>query len=429
MLTREENELLIRTGPGTPMGGLVRRYWIPVLPASELAEPDGPPVRVKLLGERLVAFRDTNGRIGLLGEFCPHRTASLFFGRNEECGLRCVYHGWKFDIEGTCVDQPSEPEGSNFRSKIRQAAYPCVERGGVVLAYMGPATHKPPLPELEWLNLPDDHVYVSKRYQDCHWLQGLEGDVDLSHLGFLHGIEAMSRGSEHDFSGSQGFIAQGTHPRLEVVHTECGLLQGARRDADAEHHYWRIGAWFLPCYSMLPSFAGDAPLGGHAWVPVDDTKVWAFGVSWHPRRPLSAQELAWFREGTPTGIHSTMIPGTATAKRNKGNGYADPDAPGTQPWQRITHFQDQDTAITESIGSAFDRTQERLGSTDIVIANLRRRLAEAARALSAGTEPQTNAKGYRYRGISCLLPRATPSWSDAVAEWMETRPETFRPGI
>ncbi len=152
---------------------------------------------------------------------------------------------------------------------------------------------------------------------------------------------------------------------------------------------------------MLPSFAGDAPLGGHAWVPVDDTKVWAFGVSWHPRRPLSAQELAWFREGTPTGIHSTMIPGTATAKRNKGNRYADPDAPGTQPWLRITHFQDQDTAITESIGSAFDRTQERLGSTDIVIANLRRRLAEAARALSAGTEPQkTNAKGYRYRGIS-----------------------------
>ncbi|HXQ53681.1 MAG TPA: Rieske 2Fe-2S domain-containing protein [Stellaceae bacterium] len=427
-MTPEENTLLSHSGAGTAMGDLLRRYWIPALLSREV-EADGAPVRVRILGEDLIAFRDTQGRVGLLREHCSHRGASLYFGRNGECGLRCWYHGWKYDVDGNCLDMPNEPPQGQFKDKVKHPAFPCIERNGVVMAYLGPPDKKPALPELEWLNVPADHVYVSKRLQDCHWLQGLEGDIDSSHLAFLHGIEAMKKGTEHDMSGSADIVARGTHPRLEVAHTACGLIQGARREADAAHDYWRIGAWLLPCYTMLPSFPADAALGGHAWVPVDDTKVWAFGVSWHPRRPLSAQELAWFRDGTPTGIHSTMIPGTFIAKRNKGNGYADPGAAGTQPWQRITVFQDQDTAITESIGAAFDRTQEFLGSTDIVIANMRRRIIEAARALRAGTEPPTDPKGYRYRGLTCLLPRGLEAWADAVAEWMDTRPETFRPGL
>ncbi len=427
-MTPEDNELLSRTGAGTPMGGLLRRYWLPALLSREI-ERDGAPVRVRLLGEDLIAFRDSAGRAGLLDEHCAHRGASLYFGRNEGCGLRCWYHGWKYDVDGNCLDMPNEPPHNQHKEKVRQRAYPCVERNGVVMAYLGPPDKKPPLPDLEWLNVPESHVYVSKRYQDCHWLQGLEGDIDSSHLGFLHGIAAMKQATEHDMSGSQDFVAQGTHPKLEIAHKPSGILQGARRDADAQHHYWRIGAWLMPCFTVLPSFPADAALGGHAWVPVDDTKVWAFGVSWHPKRPLTEQERNWFRDGTPTGIHSTMIPGTFTAKRNRSNGYADPGAAGTQPWQRITVFQDQDTAITESIGAAFDRTREFLGSTDIVIANTRRRLIETAQHLQAGKDPPTDPKGYRYRGITCLLPRDTPSWSDAVAERMDTRPETFRPGI
>jgi len=168
MLTREENELLTRTGPGTPMGSLMRRYWVPALFSRELPEPDCPPVQAKLMGERLVAFRDTDGRLGLLGELCPHRTASLFYGRNEECGLRCVYPGWKFDVDGNCVDMPSEPPGRGFQHKIKTTAYPCIERGGVVWTYMGPAELKPEFPSLEWAELPEQHRFVSRHIQECN---------------------------------------------------------------------------------------------------------------------------------------------------------------------------------------------------------------------------------------------------------------------
>src|SRR5579884_8904 len=150
MLKREENELITRVGPGTPMGATMRRYWMPALLSSELPEPDCPPIRVRLLGENLVAFRDSNGAVGLLQENCPHRGASLFFGRNEECGLRCVYHGWKFDTEGNCIDMPNEPAESDFRTKVKAVAYPCVEKAGLVWTYLGPSEKQPPVPNLEW---------------------------------------------------------------------------------------------------------------------------------------------------------------------------------------------------------------------------------------------------------------------------------------
>src|SRR4051794_33699126 len=182
MLSKEDNELLTRVGPGTPTGELLRRYWQPALLAAELPEPDGAPLRVRLLGEDLVAFRDTSGQVGLLGAHCPHRGASLFFGRNEECGLRCVYHGWKFDVTGQCVDMPSEPPESNFKDKIHHIAYPCAERGGVIWAYLGPSSPVPPLPALEWINLPPEQRFQAKRMQYCNWVQALEGDIDQSHV-------------------------------------------------------------------------------------------------------------------------------------------------------------------------------------------------------------------------------------------------------
>lgn len=186
MLTREQNERLVRTDRGTEMGTLLRRYWIPALLAEELPEPDCPPVRVKLLGEKLIAFRDTEGRIGLLDEMCSHRTASLFFGRNEESGLRCAYHGWKYDVDGNCVDMPSEPPESRMCQKIKQTAYPCVERGGVIWTYMGPAELKPELPELEWAGLAEGQVVVTKRRQMTNFMQAMEGGIDSSHVSFAH---------------------------------------------------------------------------------------------------------------------------------------------------------------------------------------------------------------------------------------------------
>ena len=168
MLSREENELITRVAPGTPMGNAMRRYWIPALLAREIAEPDGPPVRVRLLGEDLVAFRDTEGRIGLLDEYCPHRRASLFFGRNEECGLRCVYHGWKFDVAGTCVDQLNEPAENRFQHKVHIAAYPTVELGGIVWAYLGPPERMPAAPKFAWTQVPQTHRHVTKVIQECN---------------------------------------------------------------------------------------------------------------------------------------------------------------------------------------------------------------------------------------------------------------------
>ena len=187
MLNPRENELITRVGPGTPMGDLYRRFWLPVLVADELPEPDCVPVRLTVLGEKLVAFKDSNGRIGILDERCPHRLATLFWGRNEEAGLRCVYHGWKFDVEGQCVDIPNAPEGESFKEKVQAfAAYPAVERGGLVWCYMGPRDVMPETPDFELNDVPATHRYISKMFIGGNWMQGMEGDIDSSHVSFLH---------------------------------------------------------------------------------------------------------------------------------------------------------------------------------------------------------------------------------------------------
>src|SRR5215468_6367788 len=186
MLSKEDNDLLTRTGPGTLMGNAMRRYWLPACLASEIAEPDGAPVRVKLLGEELVAFRDSEGRIGLVEEFCPHRRVSLYFGRNEECGLRCIYHGWKFDVSGACVDQLNEPEELQFKHKVKLTAYPTCELGGIVWAYLGPADKMPPPPKFAWTQVAEERRHVTKVVEECNWLQALEGGIDTSHAPILH---------------------------------------------------------------------------------------------------------------------------------------------------------------------------------------------------------------------------------------------------
>src|SRR5579884_1719760 len=218
MLTKEENEYITRTGPGTPMGALFRRYWMPALLSEELPEPDGAPVQVRLLGEDLVAYRDSAGQVGLLGEFCPHRKASLFLGRNEERGLRCVYHGWKFDVTGACVDMPNEPAESNFKDKIRHTAYPCREAGGVVWAYMGPRERMPELPQFEWTLVPDSQRVVSKLHQANNWLQGLEGGIDSSHVSFLHSSrQSGPAGPTRTFGVGGIFSSTDTAPKFSLL--------------------------------------------------------------------------------------------------------------------------------------------------------------------------------------------------------------------
>jgi phenylpropionate dioxygenase-like ring-hydroxylating dioxygenase large terminal subunit len=239
MLSHEENMLLTRIGPGTEMGDLLRQYWIPALIATELPQADGPQLRVRLLGEDLLAFRTTAGRVGLVAQGCPHRGASLFFGRNEDNGLRCAYHGWKFDVQGRCVDMPSEPPDCDFKEKIRLRAYPCQERNGVIWAYMGPRREPPPLPDFEWNLTPDNVPFMWRNYRACNWVQALEGDIDSAHINFLHHSENPDDPSTVPGCPLPGYAREQIRlvrktgaPRLAMVETEVGVMYGAKRSLD-----------------------------------------------------------------------------------------------------------------------------------------------------------------------------------------------------
>jgi phthalate 4,5-dioxygenase oxygenase subunit len=428
MLSREDNELLCKVGPGTPTGALLRQYWIPALMSSELPERDGAPVRVRLLGENLIAFRVTSGKIGLIQNHCPHRGASLFFGRNEEEGLRCVYHGWKYSCEGHCVDMPNEPEESNFKSKIHATAYPCVERNDIIWTYMGPRQTPPPLPDIEPNMLPQGEYQVQKVLRECNWFQGLEGDIDTSHLGFLH-LGAVK--PEQTKPGTFDYYnVTDRAPKYEVVDTEFGTSYGAYRPAEADTYYWRIAHFLFPFFTMIPTGILGMQVLVRAWVPVDDDHImfWsiaaprsragngaaggAAGLSAGGRPVASAGSRAGGFEFLPDSPDWT---GKFRLAQNKDNDYLiDRDAQRTTSYTGIAGIHQQDQAVTESMGPIYDRTQEHLGSSDAMVIRTRRRVINAARALrdNATTPPGVDDPAvYRYRSGGVILPRD--------AEWLE----------
>jgi phthalate 4,5-dioxygenase oxygenase subunit len=406
MLRTEQNEFVTRTGPGTPTGALLRRYWIPFLLSDELPAPDCPPVRVKLLSERLLAFRDSDGKLGLIDEFCAHRGVSLWFGRNEEGGLRCPYHGWKYDVSGQCVDVPSEPEESGYCRKVKLKSYPCVERGGVVWTYMGPAEEQPPVPDFEWMNLPASHRYLSKRWQECNYLQAMEGGIDSSHVSFLHSGDLHTDPLHKGTKGAQ--YQQDRRPKFEVVESSGGLYIGARRNAEEGHYYWRITQWIMPWYTMVPPY-GDNALNGHAWVPIDDENCFTWTFTYHPTRPLSEQELATMREGG--GIHVESIPGTFRPVANKDNDYLIDRAAqkAGRYYSGVKGIAMQDASVQESMGPIQDRSKENLASTDNAIIMARHRLRRAAQALEKGGQPPGLApECHRVRSATFVLPVGVP---------------------
>ncbi len=423
-MTPQDHSLLSEVRKATPMGELLRRYWMPAVLSHEL-EADGAPVRVRLMGEDLIAFRDTDGRVGLLREFCAHRGASLYFARNADCGLRCWYHGWKYDVEGNCLDQPNMPADRRFADRVKQPAYPCIERNGAVWAYLGPRETMPPLPELEWLTVPAGHVHVSKRIQHCHWTQGMDGDIDASHIMFLHD-DVIGNTKEQVGHDSTTWLAAELAPHMEVAPSPAGLIMGARRPAGPDAEYWRVTQWMMPCFTMIPPFPGDTPYLGHAWVPIDEAASWVYVFGWHPSRPLRPDEIDYMAGGN-NNTHVRMIPGTFVPLANASNAYAGPDAPpARQPWMRVKDIQDQDIAATESMGPLYDRTQENLCVSDINIVQARRRLTDAARALEQGKAPPgRDARDYRLRPVSAKLPKGA-DWAREIARDMEAVPETFR---
>ena len=421
MLTQSDNEKLTRVGPGTLMGTLLRRFWMPALLESEVPTPDCDPVRLRLLGEDLVAFRDTNGRVAILDAYCPHRNAHLYFGRNEECGLRCVYHGWKFDLDGNCVDMPSEPNESSYKDKIKLTSYPAVVQGGIVWIYMGPAEHKPQLPNFEWSRLPANQRTATKRIQQNNWAQAVEGGIDSSHISFLHN-RTEKQTAAVDAVTSNKFHAQDRHPVFEVKEQDAGLLIAARRNAEPGHYYWRVTQFLLPFYTMIPPVgnfrdSSQAPYDGHAWVPIDDhtTWTWSFGV--HPQRAFTPEEADY--RGGSNGMWGP-IDENFMPIRNKENDYMiDRHKQRHANFTGIDGIPNQDAAVQESMGFISDRTREHLGTSDRALVNFRRLMLRLAQDLADGKEPSAAMRGedYNVRSVSVISQAGIP-FEQAAAPFM-----------
>ena len=383
----EDQDRLIHVGPGTPGGEWLRRYWQPALLATEI-EVDGAPVRVRLLGEDLIAFRDTQGRVGLVDAYCPHRRAPLFFGRNEECGLRCVYHGWKFDAAGACIDLPSEPASSPMKHNIRITAYPTVERGGIVWAYMGPAIMQPPAPDYEWTRAPETHRAVSKNFQDNNYLQSLEGGLDTAHVGFLH------NGNIRD---KTYLFAMDNAPKIECFETPYGYSYTGTRNIGEDSVWVRHYQYIMPVQQMRPNIRSPLPganhhrpgYDGHIWVPVDDehTCVYNWTCGYDENSPIDAEGFDVFERRFGRG-RAAYVPGTFRLKANMDNDYLiDRALQKTTSFTGIPGINTQDVAVQEGMGPITDRTQEHLASSDRAIVFLRRLLLDAVAAVERGDTP------------------------------------------
>jgi phenylpropionate dioxygenase-like ring-hydroxylating dioxygenase large terminal subunit len=400
MMSSEDNEILTRVGPGTAMGEFMRRFWMPVMLSNEIGGPDEAPVRIRILGENLVAFRDSDGRAGLLDEHCPHRRASMFFGRNEECGLRCLYHGWKFDVNGACVDMPSEPADSNFADKVQIKAYPTQEKGGVLWAYMGPKEKMGEVPNFEWMSLGDDYHYVSRWHQNCNYAQSVEGEIDSAHVSFLH--SRVDELDEQSTALSGSFFACDTAPKWKVNETEYGLVLGARR-TDAEGYYWRMNQWLYPFHSMIAPVPG-VHTTNRMWVPIDDTHTSVICVSYDTGRPYTDAELQSWQKGERS--HHLTQPGSLEPVANYGNDYLiDREVQRTQTYSGMPAIRAEDAAMVETARAIADRSLERLGSSDTTIIQMRKLMVEGAKALMQGIEPAAARGGslYAVRSYSTVI--------------------------
>jgi phthalate 4,5-dioxygenase oxygenase subunit len=379
MLTREDNELLTRIEGDAPMGQMMRRYWVPAALAEEVAENDGTPIRTTILGERLIVFRDSNGTVAVTDERCPHRLASLALGRNEEGGIRCIYHGWKFDARGTCVDMPTEPNEHGFRDRIKLKSYPTREAGGMIWTYLGPEGTAPPFPLYDWMQLPRNQYATMKVGEIVNYAQAIEGAIDSSHSWFLH------QGILWDWK-LRSQTSMDTSPKMEAQDTDYGFRYAAIRvptnDPDTMR-YVRVTLFLMPYTAFIPR-PMDRSKAAHVqiFVPIDDTHTMFYGIFFsqdgspvdeaatrrtHHLVPGEDLDRNWFKLGTVDNWFNQ----DRVAMKNG-------------DWTGIKGFTNQDMACQETMGPIVDRTQEHLGTSDIAIIRMRRRMLEAVKKFQAG---------------------------------------------
>lgn len=409
MLSHEDNELLCRIGPGAPMGEMMRRFWMPAVLTNEL-EPDGKPVRIRLMGEDLVCFMDSNGEVGLLDEHCPHRGSSLALGVNEECGLRCLFHGWKFDVNGQCLDTPAEPENSKLAKAMKVKAYPVRIAGGMVWTYMGPKELEPAFPHFPWFDVPEGHCEAFRVIYECNYSQALEGAVDSSHAGILHRSVPWSQEARWPHE-------KDLRPKLEVEFTRYGLRYCAVRNADESTKNGRMTQVPLPFYTFIPPDGPKAPEFRrnrrliNAFVPRDDYSTWHIqffydeglkidrqhrleesGVQFDEHFFKTNGESVWYNQDRELMKHGEMsgIVGVAL----------------------------EDHAVSETMGKIADRTKEHLGRSDMAVVAFRRMMLKALRRFQeTGEIPEADQSRFDWSQIT-----AETFFFDPEQKWQDIQP-------
>lgn len=383
MLSKEDNQLLTQTNTGTPMGELFRRYWIPALKSDEL-ESDGKPQRIRLLGEDLIAFRDTEGEIGLIDEACPHRGTSLYYGINDGCGIRCMYHGWKFDIKGDCTEIPSEEGDPKFRKKIKLKNYPVKEVNGIVWTYMGPIEKQPPFPNFYWMNLPEENTMSERVWQECNYAQVMENDLDYVHAAFLHKAHGKQETGEGILSTDLGIdpdhpLVKNPPVKQDVEDSNYGKrcvavgIGNETENAFMEIHY------IFPFYTYPPRFGGEDGMW-HAFIPRDDYSTWSWDVQFSHNHPIDVQ-ANHDRRGLKLDEHFKK-------QISLENEYAQSrELQKTGNFSGIRGIANQDHAATETMGAIVDRSNEHLGTSDLPIIHMRRLLLQQVKAFQEGKEP------------------------------------------
>ncbi|MDA0240105.1 MAG: Rieske 2Fe-2S domain-containing protein [Proteobacteria bacterium] len=378
MLSKKQNDLLTQTGPGTPGGNLLRSYWQPIATDDKMP-PGGDPLPIRIMSEDLVLFRDPDDRLGLIGRHCPHRGTDLSYGRVEDGGLRCLYHGWAFDIEGNCIDQPAEPEDKKFCHKVRHPAYPVRQQGGVIWCYMG--VGEPPLiPDFQFLSAPEENRLAFRVIQQCNWLQGLESSTDPSHTSYLHRM-AKGEKTARD-SGFSAMFGEDTRPRLDIEHTSFGVRIHALRKMKDGRNYLRVNNYIYPCGTTPVTESPGVPgYQGRWYVPIDDEHHCRFEFFYKNGDPVDKDGLRKVRADNigPDGRHIRRADNRYLQDRDEQR--RDDTFCGMG-----RYIPAHDTYAIETQGAIQDRTKEHLGSTDIVIIEVRKALLGAIESMQQGND-------------------------------------------
>jgi phthalate 4,5-dioxygenase len=424
MLRHDENMALTQVGPKTPMGRFIRRYWLPAAKLEQISEAGGAPVRVKLLGESLVAFRDPNGRAALISEFCPHRGASLAYARNEADGLRCLYHGWKMGCDGFVLESPPEPPTRGFE-RLAHASYPVHEAGGLLWAYMGPAQLQPPFPKFPWLNLPEDQLLVVKMHQATNYLQGVEGDLDPAHPNYLHRDFAIDDHASWSAAGWQSIakLMSDGAPVIECEETPYLMRVGAiRKTDDPNVNYVRSTEWIAPFYCYIATGPHESRLF-KAWHPIDDFSCYTFYIHFDPDKPIDKKAIY------ENWGHRTEPPDYKTVHSSENMHLQDRQLMKHGNFSGVLGASIQDRAVQESMGPLFDRTKEHLGTSDKAVIFYRRLLLRKLKEMDEGNAPLPGldpSLDYEQRACSFNISAQVP-WQDVV-KWQETY-ETQHPPL